>query len=78
MVFSLSVFKMYSMESGDLPSKAMSKFNKSLQLVSQPISLGTMAKLWDASIREIMLEYAHQYGGGTFSSRVACWQTCVH
>ncbi|XP_039135303.1 mediator of RNA polymerase II transcription subunit 15a-like [Dioscorea cayenensis subsp. rotundata] len=67
-----------SMESGDLPSKAMSKFNKSLQLVSQPISLGTMAKLWDASIREIMLEYAHQYGGGTFSSRVACWQTCVH
>ncbi|KAH7669703.1 Kix domain of CBP (creb binding protein) [Dioscorea alata] len=67
-----------SKESGDLSSKAMSKFNKSLQLVSQPISLSKMAKLWDASIRELMLAYAHQYGGGTFSSRIACWQTCVY
>lgn len=67
-----------SKESGDLLSKAMSKFNKSLHLVSQPISLVKMAKLWDASIRELMLEYAHQYGGGTFSSRVASWQTCVY
>ncbi|XP_039134404.1 mediator of RNA polymerase II transcription subunit 15a-like [Dioscorea cayenensis subsp. rotundata] len=67
-----------SKESGDLSSKTMSKFNKSLQLVSQPISLSKMAKLWDASIRELMLEYAHQYGGGSFSSRVASWQTCLH
>ncbi|KAJ0966576.1 hypothetical protein J5N97_023493 [Dioscorea zingiberensis] len=66
-----------SKESEDLTSKAMSNFNRSLLSLSQPISLGKMAKLWDTSIRELILEYAHQHGGGSFSSRIGTWQTCV-
>ncbi|XP_058204905.1 mediator of RNA polymerase II transcription subunit 15a-like [Rhododendron vialii] len=57
-----------SMQYGDLSLKAKSRFSISLRNLSQPLSLGEIAKTWDACARAVMLEYAQRSGGGSFSS----------
>ncbi|THU68941.1 hypothetical protein C4D60_Mb08t09140 [Musa balbisiana] len=64
-------------ESDDLSVKARSTFIISLRGLSQPMSLGEMARTWDVSARKVITEYAQQTGGGTFSSRYGAWENCV-
>ncbi|KAG0470381.1 hypothetical protein HPP92_017081 [Vanilla planifolia] len=52
----------------DLSVKAKSTFSISLRSLSQPISLGEMVRTWDACARKVIVEYAQQSGGGSFSS----------
>ncbi|OVA09212.1 hypothetical protein BVC80_659g44 [Macleaya cordata] len=66
-----------SNEYGNLLMKATSKFSTSLRCLSQPMSLGEMARNWDACAFAVVVEYAQQNGGGTFSSRYGTWENCV-
>ncbi|RWW12319.1 hypothetical protein GW17_00024017, partial [Ensete ventricosum] len=61
-------------ESDDLSVKARSTFIISLRVLSQPMSLGEMARTWDVCARKVITEYAQQAGGGTFSSRYGAWE----
>ncbi|PKA57940.1 Mediator of RNA polymerase II transcription subunit 15a [Apostasia shenzhenica] len=64
-------------ESDDLSIKAKSRFSISLRCLSQPMSLGEMARTWDACARQVIVEYAQQMGGGSFSSTYGTWENCV-
>ncbi|KAJ6842711.1 mediator of RNA polymerase II transcription subunit 15a [Iris pallida] len=66
-----------SKESENLSTKAKSKFSISLRCLSQPMSLREMVRTWDACAREVILEYAQQSGGGSFSSTYGCWEICL-
>ncbi|URD82893.1 hypothetical protein MUK42_02272 [Musa troglodytarum] len=64
-------------ESEDLSIKARSRFDNSLRGLSQPVSLGELARTWDACAHKILVEYAQQTGGGTFSTTYGTWEKCV-
>ncbi|XP_064989663.1 mediator of RNA polymerase II transcription subunit 15a-like isoform X2 [Musa acuminata AAA Group] len=64
-------------ESEDLSIKARSRFNNSLRGLSQLVSLGELARTWDACAHKVLVEYAQQTGGGTFSSTYGTWEKCV-
>ncbi|KAK8967306.1 Mediator of RNA polymerase II transcription subunit 15a [Platanthera guangdongensis] len=66
-----------SKEFEDLHIKAKSRFSLSLRCLSQPMSLGEMAGTWDACARKVIVEYAQQTGGGSFSSTYGTWENCV-
>ncbi|KAH7848470.1 hypothetical protein Vadar_003117 [Vaccinium darrowii] len=57
-----------SKECDDLSLNAKSRFSISLRNHSQHISLGEIAKTWDACARAVILEYAQRNGGGSFST----------
>ncbi|URD82898.1 hypothetical protein MUK42_02272 [Musa troglodytarum] len=61
-------------ESEDLSIKARSRFDNSLRGLSQPVSLGELARTWDACAHKILVEYAQQTGGGTFSTTYGTWE----
>ncbi|CAK9145910.1 unnamed protein product [Ilex paraguariensis] len=61
----------------DLSAKAKSKLDVSLRTLRQPMSLGEIAKTWDACARTVFSEYAQQHGGGNFSSRYGTWKNCL-
>ncbi|KAI8572510.1 hypothetical protein RHMOL_Rhmol01G0204700 [Rhododendron molle] len=61
----------------DLSLKAKSRFSISLRNLSQPWSLGEIAKTWDACARAVMLEYAQRSGGGSFSSIYGMREDCL-
>ncbi|CAH8252454.1 unnamed protein product [Arabidopsis lyrata] len=63
-----------SKEKEDLSSKAMARCNILLKGLSQPMSLKDIAKTWDACVRDVICEYAQQFGGGTFSSKHGTWE----
>ncbi|XP_047321626.1 mediator of RNA polymerase II transcription subunit 15a [Impatiens glandulifera] len=65
-----------SKESEDLSAKTKSRFSISLRTLSQPMSLGEIAKMWDVCARAVILEYAQQNGGGSFSSKYGSWDNC--
>ncbi|XP_020588192.1 mediator of RNA polymerase II transcription subunit 15a [Phalaenopsis equestris] len=66
-----------SKEFEDLSMKAKSMFSISLRCLPQPMSLGEMAGTWDACARKVIVEYAQQSGGGSFSSTYGAWENCV-
>ncbi|KAA8543582.1 hypothetical protein F0562_021672 [Nyssa sinensis] len=59
-----------SEEYDDLSVKVMSRFSISLRSLSQPMSLGEMARTWDACTRAVTSEYAQQSGGGSFNINI--------
>ncbi|XP_020276414.1 mediator of RNA polymerase II transcription subunit 15a-like isoform X2 [Asparagus officinalis] len=61
----------------DLSTKAKSKFSISLRNSTQPMSLEEMAKTWDICSQEVILEYAQQTGGGSFSSTYGSWENRI-
>ncbi|CAK9168558.1 unnamed protein product [Ilex paraguariensis] len=61
----------------DLSQKAKSSFSLSLRKLPQPMSLGEMAKTWDACARAVFSELAKRLGGGSFSSMYGMWEKCV-
>ncbi|TYJ33833.1 hypothetical protein E1A91_A05G129400v1 [Gossypium mustelinum] len=65
-----------SKEYEDLSVKAKSKFSISLRTLSQPMSLGEIARTWDVCARAIISEHAQQSGGGSFSSKYGTWENC--
>lgn len=71
--FPIEVSKEYE----DLSLKAKSRFSISLRNLSQPMSLGEIAKTWDACARAVILEYAQRSGGGSFSSIYGTWEDCL-
>ncbi|KAJ7951947.1 mediator of RNA polymerase II transcription subunit 15a-like [Quillaja saponaria] len=73
----LDKFPVESRETEDLSVKAKSKFSVSLRSLSQPMSIGEIAKTWDACARSAIREYAQQCGGGTFSSKYGTWESCL-
>ncbi|XP_047340882.1 mediator of RNA polymerase II transcription subunit 15a-like isoform X2 [Impatiens glandulifera] len=62
-----------SKESEDLSVKAQLRFSIHVRNLSQPMSLGEIAKTWDLCSREVIIEYAQQNGGGTFTSKYGSW-----
>ncbi|KAL9668082.1 hypothetical protein QQ045_002456 [Rhodiola kirilowii] len=61
----------------DLSMKAKSKFSISLRTLSQPMSLGDIARTWDLCARAVVSEYAQASGGGSFSSRYGSWESVL-
>ncbi|KAL2338178.1 hypothetical protein Fmac_012624 [Flemingia macrophylla] len=66
-----------SKESEDLSVKAKSRFSSSLRSLSQPMSLGEIARTWDVCARNAISEHAQQRGGGSFSSKYGTWENCL-
>ncbi|KAK7255185.1 hypothetical protein RIF29_28589 [Crotalaria pallida] len=66
-----------SKEIEDLSLKAKAKFSISLRTLSQPMSLGEIAKAWDVCARAVISEHAQQSGGGSFSSKYGSWEDCL-
>ncbi|CAK9309347.1 unnamed protein product [Citrullus colocynthis] len=66
-----------SKEYEDLSVKAKSRFSISLRNLSQPMSLGDMARTWDVCARAVVSEYAQQSGGGSFCSKYGAWENCL-
>ncbi|GFZ09678.1 hypothetical protein Acr_21g0002770 [Actinidia rufa] len=66
-----------SKEYEDLSVKAKSRFSISLRSLSQPMSLGEIARTWDVCARAVISEYAQQSGGGSFSSKYGTWEDCL-
>ncbi|KAI4329374.1 hypothetical protein L6164_021644 [Bauhinia variegata] len=64
-----------SKENEDLSMKAKSRFSISLRSLSQPMSLGEIARTWDVCARVAISEYAQQSGGGSFSSKYGTWES---
>ncbi|KAK4267593.1 hypothetical protein QN277_024353 [Acacia crassicarpa] len=73
----LDKFPVESRENEDLSVKTKSRFSNSLRSLSEPMSLGEMARTWDVCARAIISEYAQQSGGGTFSSKYGTWENCL-
>jgi len=71
------LFYSYSKENEDLSVKARSKFSTSLRSLSQPMSLGEIARTWDVCARRVISEHAQQSGGGSFSSKYGTWENCL-
>ena len=68
----------YSKEHDDLSMKARSRFSISLRSLSQPMSLGEMARTWDICARGVICEHAQQSGGGSFSSKYGTWENVLN
>jgi len=76
-VLNASVFYCYSKENEDLSAKTKAKFSISLRSLSQPMSLGDIARTWDVCARSVISEHAQQSGGGSFSSKYGTWENCL-
>ncbi|KAH0981416.1 hypothetical protein GBA52_008593 [Prunus armeniaca] len=61
----------------DLSAKVKSKLNISLRSLTEPLSLGEIARTWDVCARAAISEYAQQLGGGSFSSKCGMWEDCL-
>ncbi|XVE91247.1 hypothetical protein DITRI_Ditri20bG0138500 [Diplodiscus trichospermus] len=66
-----------SKEYEDLSVKAKSRFSISLRTLSQPMSLGEIARTWDVCARAVISDHAQQSGGGSFSSKYGTWENCL-
>ncbi|VVA27319.1 PREDICTED: mediator of RNA [Prunus dulcis] len=66
-----------SNELEDLSAKVKSKLNISLRSLTEPLSLGEIARTWDVCARAAISEYAQQFGGGSFSSKCGMWEDCL-
>ncbi|KAF8028145.1 hypothetical protein BT93_E0914 [Corymbia citriodora subsp. variegata] len=65
-----------SKEAEDLTAKAKSRLSRALRMLPQPTSLGGIALRWEESVRAVVLDFARQSGGGTFSSKYGAWEQC--
>ncbi|KAL9664117.1 hypothetical protein QQ045_019514 [Rhodiola kirilowii] len=66
-----------SNENEDLSMKAKSRFSISLRTLSEPLSLGEIARTWDFCARTVISEYVQARGGGSFSSRYGRWESVL-
>ncbi|XP_057466942.1 mediator of RNA polymerase II transcription subunit 15a-like isoform X1 [Actinidia eriantha] len=61
----------------NLSEKAKLRFSLSLRKLSQPMSLGEMARTWDVCARTVLSDFAQSMGGGSFSSTYGTWENCI-
>ncbi|KAL6653099.1 hypothetical protein ACP70R_012024 [Stipagrostis hirtigluma subsp. patula] len=52
-------------------------FRRALCSLPEPRSMEETARAWDACVRTAVIEYACQHGGGTMSSWLGRWESCV-
>ena len=55
----------------------MTRFELSLHEIPGQISLGDMAREWDASARSVITKFVEGNGGNSFSSRYGSWESCM-
>ncbi|XP_012069218.1 mediator of RNA polymerase II transcription subunit 15a isoform X2 [Jatropha curcas] len=67
----------FSKEHDDISVKAKSKLNVFLRQLSEPMSVGEIARIWDTCARAVISEYAQQNGGGSFSTKYGTWEQCL-
>ncbi|CAN6247788.1 unnamed protein product [Urochloa humidicola] len=60
----------------DISGKVDMLFRWALRRLPELMSIKDMARAWDASVRKVVVDYAQQHGGGTFSSRYGQWERC--
>nr|XP_043622083.1 mediator of RNA polymerase II transcription subunit 15a-like [Erigeron canadensis] len=65
-----------SKENEDLSTKAKCRFSRCVRRLSDPISLKEMAQTWDICAHAVLVEFAQQSGGGTFTSKYGAWEEC--
>ncbi|XP_048135513.1 mediator of RNA polymerase II transcription subunit 15a-like isoform X2 [Rhodamnia argentea] len=65
-----------SKEAEDLSAKAKSRLGRALRMLAQPMSLRGIALSWEESVRAVILDFARQSGGGSFSSKYGAWEQC--
>ncbi|XP_030465522.1 mediator of RNA polymerase II transcription subunit 15a-like isoform X2 [Syzygium oleosum] len=63
-------------EAEDLSAKAKSRLGCALRRLPQPMSLRGIALSWEESVRAVILDFALQSGGGSFSSKYGAWEQC--
>lgn len=56
---------------------AREEFSRALRCLPPPVMLGDMVRVWDASVRSVVVEAATLQGGGCFSSTFGSWEGCV-
>ncbi|KAI7992359.1 Mediator of RNA polymerase II transcription subunit 15a [Camellia lanceoleosa] len=61
----------------NLSERARLRFSLSLCELSQPMSLGEMARTWDVCARTVLSEFAQSMGGGSFSTTYGTWENCI-
>ncbi|KAI9115428.1 hypothetical protein K1719_013747 [Acacia pycnantha] len=61
-------------EPADLSTKAKLKLQRFLRSLDDPLSIKRIAMSWEKCVREALCDYAHKFGGGTFSSKYGGWK----
>ncbi|KAL7199450.1 hypothetical protein ACSBR2_021677 [Camellia fascicularis] len=57
--------------------RARLRFSLSLCELSQPMSLGEMARTWHVCAHTVLSEFAQSMGGGSFSTTYGTWENCI-
>nr|CAB3486430.1 unnamed protein product [Digitaria exilis] len=57
----------------DISGEVDSAFRRTLRGLPEPMSVVDMARVWDESVRRVVVEFAKQHGGGTISSSHGEW-----
>jgi hypothetical protein len=52
-------------------------FRRALGLLPEPRSIEGMAKAWDSIVRRSVVQFAHRFGGGMFSTRYGGRESCI-
>ncbi|KAM0828728.1 hypothetical protein ACQ4PT_067346 [Festuca glaucescens] len=52
-------------------------FRRALGLLPEPRSIEAMAKAWDSIVRRSVVQFAHRFGGGMFSTRYGRRESCI-
>ncbi|CAH9099907.1 unnamed protein product [Cuscuta epithymum] len=71
--FPVEVSKEYENLSGTIRSR----LSTTLRSLSQPMSLGDIARAWDCCTRATISDNVQQCGGGSFSSKYGTWEDCM-
>ncbi|KAL4571785.1 hypothetical protein LXL04_018550 [Taraxacum kok-saghyz] len=58
-----------------LYEETMSNFNRAVRELPNPMSLGGMAREWDACARSVIIEFAQKRGGKSFSTKYGNWES---
>jgi hypothetical protein len=49
-------------------------FRDTIRGIPEPRSISETARVWDSCVRQAVVEFAQQFGGGAFSSRYGRWE----
>ncbi|CAH9088376.1 unnamed protein product [Cuscuta europaea] len=71
--FPVEVSKEYENVSGTIRSR----LSTALRSLSEPMSLGDIARAWDCCTRATISDSVQQWGRGSFSSKYGTWEDCI-
>ncbi|KAK9682731.1 hypothetical protein RND81_10G092700 [Saponaria officinalis] len=61
----------------EFSDKARARLDVYLRGLDNPFSVSEVARIWERCARDVIIEYAQEFGGGTFSSRFGKWENCL-